>query len=219
MAFFMPKFGPPNYRRVGASAIVLDCGESTGAIQSRLGRIAHDGRAWRGVREAVAAAGNLTLLFDRTSTDFDTLEAQLDAAWTREAEDTAAARVVEIPVCYGGGDGPDLEDVAAACALACEEVIALHARAQYTVAFVGFLPGFAYLDGLDARLQQPRRAQPRTRVPRGSVAVAGNQSAIYPFDSPGGWHLIGRTDLAMFDPRREPAALLQPGDRVRFIPQ
>jgi 5-oxoprolinase (ATP-hydrolysing) subunit B len=93
----------------------------------------------------------------------------------------------------------------------------LHVAGAYVVAFVGFLPGFAYLDGLDARLHVPRRAQPRTRVPAGSVAIAGAQSGVYPFDSPGGWHVIGTTALRMFDPDREPAALLQPGDAVRFV--
>ena len=101
--------------------------------------------------------------------------------------------------------------VAQACGLSEDAVIALHAAGSYVVAFIGFLPGFAYLDGLDGRLHLPRRAQPRTRVPAGSVAIAGAQSGVYPFDSPGGWHVIGRTAQRMFDPDREPAALVATG--------
>ena len=146
------------------------------------------------------------------------MRAQLEAEWERATGEPANERTVEIAVRYGGSEGEDLRDVADACGLREEEAIAIHAAATYLVSFVGFLPGFAYLDGLDERLHRPRRAQPRARVPAGSVAIAGVQSAVYPFDSPGGWHIIGRTAQRMFDPQREPAALLQPGDRVRFVP-
>jgi KipI family sensor histidine kinase inhibitor len=121
-----------------------------------------------------------------------------------------------IPVCYGGVHGPDLEAVAVHARLAPEEVVRRHAVAEYTVAMLGFAPGFPYLLGLDAALHAPRRADPRTRVPAGSVAIGGAQTGIYPRELPGGWNLIGRTPLALFDPNRDPPCLLAPGDHVRF---
>jgi len=126
----------------------------------------------------------------------------------------AVGRLVEIPVVY---DGADLAEIARLTGL--DDVVELHAAPEYTVAFVGFAPGFAYLLGGDERLQVPRLDVPRERVPAGSVAIAGPYSGIYPRDSPGGWRLLGRTELALFDAALEPPALLAPGDRVRFVPQ
>jgi inhibitor of KinA len=127
-------------------------------------------------------------------------------------------RRVEIPVCYGGDLGPDLDAVAARAGLAREDVVRLHAGAEYLVYMVGFVPGFAYLGGLQAEIATPRRAEPRTHVPAGSVGIGGSQTGVYPMVSPGGWNLIGRTPWRMFDPSREPASLLAIGDRVRFRP-
>ena len=127
-----------------------------------------------------------------------------------------AARTIEIPVCYGREYGLDLDAVAEHAGLSRDEVIARHVAAEYTVAMLGFAPGFPYLLGLDASLHVPRRANPRTRVPAGSVAIGGAQTGIYPRELPGGWHLIGRTPLTLFDPAREPPCLLAPGDHVRF---
>lgn len=125
-------------------------------------------------------------------------------------------RLVEIPVCYGGEFGPDLADVATQARMTTDEVIARHSAGVYTVAMLGFAPGFPYLLGLDPALHTPRRATPRTRVPAGSVAIGGAQTGIYPRGLPGGWQLIGRTPLSLFDPQREPSCLLAPGDKVRF---
>jgi len=121
--------------------------------------------------------------------------------------------VVEIPTRY---DGPDLDAVAAATGLSTDAVIDAHSQAVYSVAFCGFAPGFAYLAGLDTRLHLPRRATPRTSVPAGSVAIADRFAAVYPRSSPGGWHLLGTTELTLFDPDRPRPALLEPGARVRF---
>jgi KipI family sensor histidine kinase inhibitor len=123
---------------------------------------------------------------------------------------------MEIPVCYGGQFGPDLGIVAEHAGLSPEAVVARHTAGDYRVAMLGFMPGFAYLLGLDAALQLPRRTTPRTRVPAGSVAIGGAQTGIYPRELPGGWHLIGRTPRVLFDAAREPPALLAPGQRVRF---
>jgi 5-oxoprolinase (ATP-hydrolysing) subunit B len=126
-----------------------------------------------------------------------------------------AGRLVEIGVRY---DGEDLTEVAERLGLEVAEVVARHSAPTYTVACLGFSRGFPYLDGLDPVLRLPRRDTPRARVPAGSVAIAAEQAGIYPQTSPGGWHLLGRTDAVLFDPGREPPALLAPGDRVRFVP-
>jgi len=129
--------------------------------------------------------------------------------------ETNAGGDFEIPVCY---DGTDLEEIAEQVGLSTDEVIALHSGADYTVAAVGFSPGFPYLSGLPERLNVPRRKTPRLAVPAGSVAIAGGQAGIYPFTSPGGWHVLGRTGVTLFDPALTPPALLTAGDRVRFVP-
>ncbi|MEO7148890.1 MAG: 5-oxoprolinase subunit PxpB [Rhodanobacteraceae bacterium] len=126
------------------------------------------------------------------------------------------AQTIEIPVCYGGDLGRDLEDIAQHAGFDTAQVVARHTAADYTVAMLGFAPGFPYLLGLDRALRAPRRAAPRIRVPAGSVAIGGAQTGIYPRELPGGWNLIGRTPLVLFDVEREPPCLLAPGDRVRF---
>jgi KipI family sensor histidine kinase inhibitor len=123
-------------------------------------------------------------------------------------------RTVEIPTRY---DGPDLEDVARASGLSVADVVAAHTGRDHLAYFLGFMPGFAYCGGVDPRLVAPRLPSPRARVPAGSVAIADGQTAVYPVASPGGWRLIGSTDAVAFDPSREPAALIHPGDRVRFV--
>lgn len=127
-------------------------------------------------------------------------------------------RHVEIPTRYGGADGPDLDDVASRLNMRAADVIEAHASARYQVAMVGFQPGFPYLLGLPQCLCLPRRSSVRAHVPAGSVAIANDQAGIYPNESPGGWHLIGRTPLRLFDPGATPPAILQPGDAVRFVP-
>ena len=134
------------------------------------------------------------------------------------AADNAAGREVDVPVCYGGEHGPDLDEVARAAGLTPDEVIALHSGPRSMVFMLGFAPGHAYLGVHDEKLNLPRRPSPRTAVPAGAVAIANRQTVIYPTRLPGGWHIIGTTPLTMFDPAREPAAYLQPGDSVRFVP-
>jgi inhibitor of KinA len=129
-----------------------------------------------------------------------------------------ASRVVEIPVCYGGEFGPDLDEVAALCGLAPDDVIERHAASPHRVYMLGFAPGFPYLGGLDPSLEAPRRATPRTKVPAGSVAIARDQSCIYALETPGGWNVIGRTPVRLFAPDDDPPCLLAAGDDVRFVP-
>ena len=134
------------------------------------------------------------------------------------AEEGEELPVVEIPVCYGGEYGPDLEEVAQHCSLTPEEVIARHTAPTYRSYMLGFTPGFPYLGGMDPSIAAPRRKEPRIHIPAGSVGIAGEQTGVYPIVSPGGWQLIGRTPLRLFDPQREQPILLSAGAGIRFVP-
>jgi len=157
--------------------------------------------------------------------DFDPLRHTHEevSAWVAEALSSGAAgfnpesRTVEIPVRYGGEFGPDLADVARHTGLSVERVVELHTATSYLVYFLGFAPGFPYLGGLPAELATPRLAAPRKRVPAGSVAIGGSQAGVYPLESPGGWRIIGHTELRLFDTDADPPALLRAGDTVRFV--
>ncbi|MFF3982434.1 5-oxoprolinase subunit PxpB [Streptomyces sp. NPDC001828] len=202
----------PRVLPVGEHALLveLDSGEAAGALHAELLRRRAAGTLPE-VREIVPAAR--TVLLDGVG-DPPSLAAQL-ATWDIPPLAAGARETVEIPVRY---DGPDLADVAALWGVPEREVAGIHASAEFRVAFCGFAPGFAYLTGLDERYATPRRDTPRTAVPAGSVALAGPYTGVYPRSSPGGWQLIGSTDAALWDPHREPAALLTPGTRVRFVP-
>jgi KipI family sensor histidine kinase inhibitor len=175
-----------------------------------------------GVVDLVPAYASLLVRFDPLATSAAALRAALDDALALAAlgmgRSRARQRVVRIPVAYGGAAGPDLEEVARLVGVAPVEVIRRHASASYTVAFLGFLAGFPYLSGLPPELAVPRLASPRTSVPEGSVALAERQAGIYSVASPGGWRVVGRTPLRLFDAQRDPPALLRPGDHVRFVP-
>ncbi len=205
--------------RLGEAALVAVAdAEPSLEIQRRVWALARTARALPFVSDAVAGDGNVTLLFDADAADVGDLERTLRDAWENgDALASGRPASVEIPVKYGGDAGPDLAAVARACTLLESEVVERHRSGEYVVWFLGFVPGFAYLRGLDPRLYVPRRTEPRTAVPAGSVAIAGEYSGIYPSGTPGGWPLIGRTAVTPFDPHRDPPALLAPGDRVRFV--
>jgi KipI family sensor histidine kinase inhibitor len=168
----------------------------------------------------VPAYASVLVPFDPEVTSEAAARATIRSALRRATEGPAAAPgpLVEIPVRYGGPHGPDLAEVAKRTGRSEADVVALHAGPEYRVYLVGFVPGFPYLGILPAELDLPRRATPRVRVPAGSVAIAGRQTGVYPFATPGGWHLLGRTATPIWDVRRDPPALLAPGDRVRFVP-
>lgn len=172
-----------------------------------------------GVVETVPAFASLLIFYDPLVTEYDAVAAAVQKLAQAPDSDTAAeeGRLVEIPVCYGGAFGPDLPFVAEHAGLTETEVIRLHAGRDYPIYMLGFLPGFPYLGGLDERLFTPRLPTPRTAIPAGSVGIGGEQTGVYPIASPGGWQLIGRTPLKLFDPSvgRLPYAA---GDRIRFCP-
>lgn len=178
--------------------------------------------AW--LRDVVPALGSLALHFDRAR--FAAGESPLRLAGeliercleAKLPELDEFSRTVELPVCYEGELAPDLPEVARRCGLAAEEVVRLHAASAHRVLMVGFVPGHPYIGGLDPRVSVPRRATPRSRVPVGSIATANAQTVVYPFDSPSGWSVIGRTAKRVFDARCSPPALMAPGDRVKFVP-
>lgn len=170
------------------------------------------------LRDVVPAYASVAVFFDARAIAAETVREWLAGRAGPESTAAAAttARVVEIPVVYGGAFGPDLEASAAELGLTADELAHRHAAGEYTVAMIGFAPGFPYLLGLDPALALPRLATPRTAVPAGSVGIGGAQTGIYPRESPGGWRLIGRTPCVLFDPSRASPALLAPGDRLRF---
>ena len=167
----------------------------------------------RGVVDVVPAARTVLVRCENEAALRGVMERFEEVAATVPAGSDGGA--VTIDVIY---DGEDLGAVAATCGLSVDEIVALHSSAEYRVAFCGFAPGFGYLSGLPTELHLPRRPSPRTRVPAGSVAIAAEYTAVYPRQSPGGWHLLGRTDHVLFDVERDSPALLQPGVTVRFRP-
>jgi 5-oxoprolinase (ATP-hydrolysing) subunit B len=169
------------------------------------------------VEDVVTAYLSLAVFYDSGKTSYSEVAAKVLGVCERASIAGPApetSRIHEIPITY---DGPDLEDVATSLGLSIEDVIGRHLARTYRVDLIGFVPGWAYLSELDPALHLPRRAQPRSRVPAGSVAIAGAQTGVYPLATPGGWHIIGHTDTVMFDPARDPPAIFRPGDKVRFV--
>ncbi len=212
----------PRLLPAGDSAIVVEYGDGIDADVNARVRLLHrafGARRHAGIVETVPTYRSLMVHYDPLVLSNEALEhliAEMADGLPEEAREPG--RTVEIPVVYGGGAGPDLADVAALAGLDEAQVVALHASGAYTVYMLGFMPGFPYLGGLPARIATPRLRSPRTVVPAGSVGIAGAQTGIYPAESPGGWRLIGRTPVALFDTRRSPPTLLEAGDRVRFVP-
>jgi KipI family sensor histidine kinase inhibitor len=207
----------PRIFQFGDAALVCEApAPATLDCQRRVWAAAAAARAWPHVLEVVPGMNNLTIVFDPLEADVAALANLLQAAWNATGDAPATGREVEIPVQYGGEFGPDLQVVASHTGLSTKEVVKRHAAGEYIVFFLGFQPGFAYMGGLDEALHTPRRSSPRVEVPAGSVGIGGQQTGIYPATSPGGWQLIGRTSVPLFDPARSPPTLLQPGDRVRF---
>jgi 5-oxoprolinase (ATP-hydrolysing) subunit B len=204
----------PRIHPLGDTALVCESAPpATLDCQRRIWALAETARLMPHVVEVVPGMNNLTIVFDPLAADYETLAAQLDAGWEQAVATDNSGADIDIPVTY---DGPDLADIAKHTGLSIDEVVKRHTAGEYIVFFLGFQPGFAYLGGLDEMLHTPRRREPRLEVPAGAVGIGGAQTGIYPAVSPGGWQLLGRTEVKLFDPTRNPPTLMQPGDRVRF---
>jgi inhibitor of KinA len=213
---------------LGDHAILVTLGDTIDEATHRRVRAAVsalDAARLPGVIDLVPAFASVAVHYDPArvgapaadGTPYDTLARRVEELLGDLAHEALPpARLVEIPVCYGGELGPDLDDVAQRHAMAADEVIRVHTGPTYLVYMVGFMPGFAYLGGLSDRIATPRRSSPRAAVPAGTVGIGGSQTGVYPLVSPGGWNLIGRTPRRIFDIAREDPALLGTGDRVRF---
>ena len=204
---------------LGETAVVLELEPPvTLATQKRIWRLTQRLGDVPEVVEAISGMNNITVVLrDPQTLALDAIE-RLQRWWEESEALEPESRTIEIPVIYGKDAGPDLALVAHHANLSEKQVVELHASVDYVVWFLGFQPGFPYLGGLPEVLATPRRAEPRVSVPAGSVGIGGVQTGIYPLQSPGGWNLIGRTDLPLFNPALPEPVLLRPGDTLRFIP-
>lgn len=207
----------------GEGGVVVELGDGIDtAVNARVHQLARAVTARLGgeVLEAVPSYRSLLVIHDPLRTSRERVVERLRSLVEEleQAPALAPQRVVRIPTCYGGIHGPDLAEVARLAGMAADEVVRRHAAPSYLVHFLGFTPGFPYLGGLDPGLATPRLDSPRARIPAGSVAIGGVQTGIYPVESPGGWRIVGRTPLRLFDPRVESPFLLDPGDGLRFVP-
>jgi len=211
-------WGDPAASPLGDSAITISFSAEPGrATTDRVRAIGEAIRAARVPRteEVIPAYAAITVFYDSLHASYGKLSEELLAICAKAAvkPDSVNFREHRIPVVYSG---QDLDSVAATTKLSRAQVIELHSSVWYTVDLLGFVPGFAFLSEIDKRLELPRRPQPRPKVPAGSVAIARNQTGIYPFETPGGWHILGHTDVVLFDANRDEPALLRAGDRVKF---
>jgi inhibitor of KinA len=205
-------------RPFGERAFLLELEQRIDPAIVRQARAIADAWEAQGLGEAVPAYASVVLRFDpaRVARAEALVAAAAVMAAPPPASSDAEGQLIEIPITY---DGPDLAAAARRSGLTPAQLVDAHAGREYSAFFLGFMPGLAYCGTLDPRIDVPRLEVPRARVAAGSVGIANGQTIVYPFDSPGGWNLIGRTDVRMFDPAREPAALIHPGDRVRFVPR
>ena len=205
--------------KLGDSALLLDAAGPLfdDACQTKIWALAEKGLAFHGVLETVPGMNNLMIVFDPLISDVDELEDELTALWAGIKPAAIDSRVIAVPTVYGGEQGDDLAALAIAKGLTPQDIVALHSSVIYTVAAVGAMPGFVYLSGLDPKLSTPRRSNPRMSVPKGSVIIGGSQAGIMPVTAPSGWHILGHTDLELFNPSQNPPTAFKPGDRIRFV--
>ena len=172
-----------------------------------------------GVTDTIPAFCSLLINYDPRVISYEEIKTRMEALLKIEIKaGEEKKRIFEIPVCYGGEFGPDIENIAKHAGLTQEEVIKIHTSRDYLIYMLGFLPGFTYLGGLDERIHTPRLANPRIKIAAGSVGIGGSQTGIYPMDSPGGWQLMGMTPVKTYDPEREIPILVEAGDYIRFVP-
>ncbi|WP_397540111.1 5-oxoprolinase subunit PxpB [Rummeliibacillus pycnus] len=220
-------------RPLGDSALVIQVGEGINeAIQKKVQNILNllEIHPFQGFIEAVPAYNSVTVYYNPIDVYFSNLEKGVEIPYENVKTkilslmnqshiiEMPKERVVKIPVVYGGEMGPDLEFVASYNGLTPSEVIKIHSSAEYLVYMIGFAPGFPFMGGMNKQIATPRKETPRLAIAPGSVGIAGNQTGIYPLETPGGWQIIGRTPSQLFLPDQSPPTLLQPGDRIQFVP-
>jgi KipI family sensor histidine kinase inhibitor len=214
---------PPTIRNYGDNAVLVEWATTgfNASVSDQVHALAGQLRKTPTFTEIMPGYDSLVVSFDAADLTLDAVQKQVEAALQQDADinSVSASRLVEIPVHYGGANGPDLAAMAERIGKTSQEVVALHSDHEYRVCMMGFIPGFAFLSEVDPLLQHPRHATPRAVVPAGSVGIANWQTGIYGLDSPGGWQIIGRTDLDMFDATRDAPFLVEAGDRIRFVPQ
>jgi KipI family sensor histidine kinase inhibitor len=211
-------YDEPRFLPAGDSALVLELSD---AIEAECNRkiisIIRSVEKIEGIKEVVPTYRSILVYYDPLVTNFFGLKDKLNEAYKNtEIKSGGRVRTFTIPVCYGDDFGPDLKFVADHNGLSEEEVIKIHGSADYLVYMIGFMPGFTYLGGMDERIATPRLEKPREKIPAGSVGIAGKQTGIYPLDSPGGWRIIGRTPVKMYDPESENPVPIRAGDTMRF---
>ncbi|MDK8182330.1 5-oxoprolinase subunit PxpB [Paenibacillus sp. UMB4589-SE434] len=211
------------YFPLGDAAIVVEFDSIIGPASHEMVRLLStylDTHPFKGMVEYVPAFTTVTVFYNPLVLRYAEAQAKLEeAVWQAKGiQLEQTARIVEIPVCYGGEYGPDLEDIARHNQLTADEVVHIHSSAEYLVYMIGFAPGFPYLGGMSERIAAPRRPSPRLVIPVGTVGIAGMQTGVYPIGTPGGWQLIGRTPEPLFRPDMKPPTLLRAGDKVRFLP-
>ncbi|AEH87274.1 5-oxoprolinase subunit PxpB [Mesorhizobium opportunistum] len=210
--------GTPHISLAGSAALLLDGAQGAfdDATQELVWAVANAALSLEGVRETVPGMNNLLVVFDPLATDAHSVGDQLMSLWTSTDAHAVAGTNHTIPVSYGGSRGEDLAGWAAHCGLSVDETVRRHAAAAYTVAAIGAMPGFPYLSGLDPRLAWARRSTPRLKVTEGAVIIGGAQAGVMPMTAPSGWHMIGHTDVKLFNAEAELPVLLWPGDTIRF---
>ena len=206
----------------GDRALVVDFGEYIDeTVNDSVNRLARKIQEHHldGIQEMIPTFRSLLILFDPERTSMRRVRSEIERLdITASESESKERRILRIPCCYGGKYGEDLKDMEQVTGLSREEIISIHSGTDYRVYMLGFLPGFAYLGGLDERIAAPRLKTPRLSIPAGSVAIGGNQTGVYPIDSPGGWRIIGSTPIAFCDPSKENPILCKAGDYIRFVP-
>jgi KipI family sensor histidine kinase inhibitor len=209
--------GAPSISLLGTRAVLFEApGALDLSVQKIIWSMAQEAQSWDGVEEAVPGVTNLMLVFSRPAPELPVIEGRLNAAWNAAGVRQPAGRAFDIPIAYGGRNGPDIPVVAAHTGMTFEELVEVHTRPLYTVYALGSHPGYCYLGGMDPRLAVPRKMQPSLSLPAGAVCIGGAQTGISASPGPSGWNMIGLASITFFDPRRSPPAAFSPGDTIRF---
>lgn len=203
---------------MGDCALVMEfANEISKEVNARIRQTTKAIEKIEGVIEVLPTYRSITIFYRPDQIAYDELVTKLQTIKEGNEEGDSLSRRIEIPTVYGGEYGPDLAYVAQHASLSEEEVIRIHTGTDYLVYMLGFSPGFTYLGGLDERIATPRLKSPRVKIPAGSVGIAGSQTGMYPSESPGGWQLIGRTPLKLYDPAKDPPVFIQAGDYIRYV--